>query len=88
LCLRHHQSAFYEGARANERAINEFLDQAVTALQSPTAGVRHAAMNAVNHFADMGLVYRTHGALGAQAHGWTCCEVREEKVNRRLIFLG
>jgi hypothetical protein len=62
--LRHHQSAFYEGAQPNERAINEFLDQAVTALQSPTAGVRHAAMNAVNILPKWGWL-RTHGALGA-----------------------
>lgn len=48
---------FMKGQEPNARAINEFLDQAVTALQSTSAGVRHAAMNAVVRFADLGLVY-------------------------------
>lgn len=43
--------------QGNERGINEFIDQAVTALKSPSAGLRHAAMNALTRFADLGLVY-------------------------------
>lgn len=48
---------FMKGQEPNERGINEFLDQALTAMKSPSAGVRHAAMNAVTRFADLGLVY-------------------------------
>ncbi len=48
---------FMKGQEPNERGINEFVDQAVTALRSPSAGVRHAAMNAIMRFADLGLVY-------------------------------
>lgn len=48
---------FMKGQEPNERGINEFLDQAVTALKSPSTGVRHAAMNAITRFADLGLVY-------------------------------
>lgn len=48
---------FMKGVEPNEQGINEFLDQASTALHDASAGVRHAAMNAVNRFADLGLVY-------------------------------
>ncbi len=48
---------FMKGVEPNERGINEFIDQAVTALKSPSAGLRHAAMNAMTRFADLGLVY-------------------------------
>jgi len=41
----------------NERGINEFLDQAEVALQSPSAGVRHAALNCVRRFAELGEEY-------------------------------
>ena len=46
-----------KGVEPNERGINEFVDQAVTALKSSSAGVRHAAMNAVMRFVELGLVY-------------------------------
>ena len=48
---------FMKGVEPNERGINEFVDQAVTAMKSPSAGVRHAAMNALLRFADLGLVF-------------------------------
>lgn len=48
---------FMKGQEPNERGINEFIDQTVTALKSPSAGLRHAAMNALTRFADLGLVY-------------------------------
>lgn len=48
---------FMRGQEPNERGINEFLDQAATALQSTHAGVRHAATNCVLRFADLGVVY-------------------------------
>lgn len=48
---------FMRGQEPNERGIHEFLDQAVAALHSGSAGVRHAAMNAVTRFAGLGLLY-------------------------------
>lgn len=48
---------FMKWQEPNERGINEFIDQAVTALKSPSAGLRHAAMNALTRFADLGLVF-------------------------------
>lgn len=45
---------FMKGQEPNERGIQEFLDQALTALQSPSIGVRHAAMNCVRRFASLG----------------------------------
>ena len=41
----------------NERGINEFADQALTALQSSNPILRKAAMQSLIHFADMGLMY-------------------------------
>ncbi len=48
---------FANGQEANERGINEFLDQAATALQDENLGVRHAAANCVLRFADLGEDY-------------------------------
>lgn len=48
---------FMKGQEPNERGINEFIDQAVTALKSPSVGLRHAAMNALTRFANLGLVF-------------------------------
>lgn len=45
---------FMKGQKPNERGIQEFLDQALTALQSPSVSVRHAAMNCVRRFASLG----------------------------------
>lgn len=49
---------FMKGQEPNERGINEFLDQAVTAIAGNHAGVRHAAANSMRLFAQMGEVYR------------------------------
>lgn len=48
---------FMNGREPNERGINELIDQAVTALQSHHAGVRHAARNCMLRFADLGADY-------------------------------
>ena len=48
---------FMNGQEPNERGINEFLDQAHVAILSPTLSVRKAALNALNHFSNLGLVY-------------------------------
>lgn len=49
---------FMEGREPNERGINEFLDQAVAALQGDSLSVRKAAMNSVFRFSELGLVYQ------------------------------
>ena len=48
---------FMNGQEPNERGINEFLDQAHVAILSPNITVRKAALNALNHFSGLGLVY-------------------------------
>lgn len=58
LCGFHVMSRlFMKGQEPNERGINEYLDQVLVSLQSPTLTVRKAAMNSLNHFAELGLVY-------------------------------
>lgn len=48
---------FMRGQEPNERGINEFLDQAHVALLSPSVSVRKAALNSLNHFSALGIVY-------------------------------
>lgn len=49
---------FMNGQEPNERGINEFVDQALTALQGESMIVRKAAMMAMQRFANLGLVYQ------------------------------
>lgn len=48
---------FMNGQEPNERGINEFIDQALSALQGSYMSVRKAAMQSMQHFAELGLVY-------------------------------
>ena len=48
---------FMNKQEPNERGINEFIDQALTALQGDSMAVRKAAMSAVLRFSELGLVY-------------------------------
>ena len=48
---------FMKAQEPNERGINEFIDQAIVALQGDSIPVRKAAMAAIQRFADLGLVY-------------------------------
>ena len=48
---------FMNGQEPNERGINEFIDQALAALQGDSLMVKKAAMNAMSRFAELGLVY-------------------------------
>ena len=48
---------FMNKQEPNERGINEFIDQAIVALQGDSLMVRKAAMSAVQRFAELGLVY-------------------------------
>ena len=48
---------FMNKQEPNERGINEFIDQALAALQGDSLPVRKAAMSCVQRFAELGLVY-------------------------------
>ena len=48
---------FMNKQEPNERGINEFIDQAIVALQSPSMIVKKAAMQCMIRFAELGLVY-------------------------------
>ena len=48
---------FVNGQEPNERGINEFVDQAIVALQGGSLPVKKAAMASVQRFAELGLVY-------------------------------
>ena len=48
---------FMNKQEPNERGINEFIDQALAALQSPSISVSKAAMQCMIRFAELGLVY-------------------------------
>lgn len=59
LCGFHVMSRlFMNGQEPNERGINEFIDQAIAALQGDDISVRKAAMNSLQHFSDLGLLYQ------------------------------
>ena len=48
---------FMNRQEPNERGINEFLDQALCALQGPFPAVRKAAMQSLQRFAELGILY-------------------------------
>lgn len=48
---------FMNGQEPNERGINEFIDQALSAMQGSYPSVRKAAYQSLQHFAELGLVY-------------------------------
>lgn len=48
---------FMNKQEPNERGINEFIDQALSALQGNSLSVRKAALSCLQHFAELGLVY-------------------------------
>ena len=48
---------FMNGQEPNERGINEFIDQSLSALRGPYMSVRKAAMQSLQRFAELGLVY-------------------------------
>ena len=49
---------FMNGQEPNERGVNEFIDQALSALQGPYMSVRKAAMQSMQRFAELGIVYQ------------------------------
>ena len=60
---------FSNGQEPNERGINEYVDQAITALQGTNVGVAHAAMNSLVRFADLGIVYERIAKHATKAAG-------------------
>jgi hypothetical protein len=48
---------FMNKQEPNERGINEFIDQALAALQGNSLPVKKAAMSCLQRFAELGLVY-------------------------------
>jgi hypothetical protein len=48
---------FMNGQEPNVRGINEYVDQALSALQGPYLSVQKAAMRSMLRFAELGLVY-------------------------------
>lgn len=48
---------FGRGQEPNKRGINEYLDQAIAALQGQSLAVKKAALSSLIKFADLGLVY-------------------------------
>ena len=56
---------FMNGQEPNERGINEYLDQLEVALQGPSLAVRKAALQSLNRFSELGLLYErlAHSAL-------------------------
>ena len=49
---------FMNGQEPNERGINEFIDQALAALQGESMVVKKAAMSSMQRFAELGLMYQ------------------------------
>ena len=60
---------FMRRQELNERGINEFLDQAIAALQSSNASLQKAAMQAVIHFADLSLMHQRLAASATRRIG-------------------
>ena len=58
---------FMNKQEPNERGINEFIDQALVALQSSSVPVRKAAMQALIRFSELGLMYQrlVHSAISS-----------------------
>lgn len=48
---------FMQGREPNERGINEFVDQALSAIQGDSLTLRKAAMQSLMHFSELGLMY-------------------------------
>ena len=49
---------FMNGENPHGNRINEFMDEVALALNSQNMGVRHAALNCVNKFAELGEDFR------------------------------
>lgn len=48
---------FIRGQEPNERGINEFIDQALSAIMGNSVMLKKAALASIMHFAELGIVY-------------------------------
>ena len=60
---------FMQGNEPNEQGINEFIDQALTALQSSNVSLRKAAFQSVVRFSELGLVYQRIAQSALKRYG-------------------
>ena len=60
---------FMRKQEPNERGINEFIDQAIAAMQSPDVSLRKAAYNAILRFADLGLMHQRLASTALRRSG-------------------
>lgn len=60
---------FMEGREPNTRGINEFIDQALAALQGSDLAVKKAARQTLIRFAELGLVYERVAKSAAKQAG-------------------
>jgi len=60
---------FMQKQEPNERGINEFIDQALAALQSPNVTLRKAAYNAILRFADLSLMHQRLASAALRRSG-------------------
>ena len=60
---------FMNGQEPNERGINEYIDQLESALQGPSLPVRKAALQSVQRFSELGLVYERLAASALRRAG-------------------
>jgi 3-methyladenine DNA glycosylase AlkD len=59
---------FMNGQEPNERGINEYIDQLEVALQGPSLAVRKAALQSVQRFSELGLVYERLAQSALKRH--------------------
>ena len=59
---------FMNGQEPNDRGINEYIDQLEVALQGPSLAVRKAAMQSIQRFAELGLVYERLAKSALKRH--------------------
>ena len=59
---------FMNGQDPNERGINEYIDQLEAALQGPSLAVRKAALQSVQRFSELGLVYERLAQSALKRH--------------------
>ena len=59
---------FMNGQEPNERGINEYIDQLEVALQGPSLSVRKAALQSVQRFSELGLVYERLAQSALKRH--------------------
>ncbi len=62
---------FIQHQEPNERGINEFIDQALAALRSPSTSLRKASMQAIIRFSELGLLYDRLARSALRCNGFS-----------------